>query len=361
MNLLRRFTLVGTTATVVDVVALILLFELAHWPAWLADTAAVVAATAVSWCLHGLVTFPDDPTRAWFRQRGTYLRTAGLALVVDVAIVSLLDAALHPGWWGALLVIKVPALFAAFLTRMLNYRPAMFQTVRGTQAEPARRPPAPGSFRLSVVVPAYREADRIGETVGRIRDELTRIGSDGGLEIIVVDDGSGDDTADRAEPPAPTRSCGSGPTAARARRSVPACSPRRGAPSRSPTPTCRTRPPRSCRLLDDVEAGWDVVVGSRQHVDTRTVVRAGRLREVGGRIINTADGAGAARALPATPSAVSRPSAPTWRELVFSHSRIDGFAFDVEVFHLVERYRLTLARGARRGGQLVALHGERGA
>src|SRR5262249_14884623 len=29
-------------------------------------------------------------------------------------------------------------------------------------------------------------------------------------------------------------------------------------------------------------------------------------------------------------------------QLVFSRSVIDGFAFDVEVFHLVERYRLTL-------------------
>jgi hypothetical protein len=28
--------------------------------------------------------------------------------------------------------------------------------------------------------------------------------------------------------------------------------------------------------------------------------------------------------------------------LVFSHTRVDSFAFDVEVFHLVERYRLSL-------------------
>jgi hypothetical protein len=28
--------------------------------------------------------------------------------------------------------------------------------------------------------------------------------------------------------------------------------------------------------------------------------------------------------------------------LLFSRARIDGFAFDVELFHLVERYRLTL-------------------
>ena len=29
-------------------------------------------------------------------------------------------------------------------------------------------------------------------------------------------------------------------------------------------------------------------------------------------------------------------------QLIFSHAVVDGFAFDVEVFHLVERYRLTL-------------------
>jgi hypothetical protein len=28
--------------------------------------------------------------------------------------------------------------------------------------------------------------------------------------------------------------------------------------------------------------------------------------------------------------------------LIFSHAKIDGFAFDVEVFALVERYRLTM-------------------
>ncbi len=30
-------------------------------------------------------------------------------------------------------------------------------------------------------------------------------------------------------------------------------------------------------------------------------------------------------------------------QVIFGHSRIDGFAFDVEVFHLVEAYQLSLA------------------
>ena len=36
-------------------------------------------------------------------------------------------------------------------------------------------------------------------------------------------------------------------------------------------------------LLDRSRSGWDVVVGSRRHDDTTTLVRARRLREIGGR------------------------------------------------------------------------------
>ncbi len=341
MNLLRRFTLVGTTATIVDVVALILLFELAHWPVWLADAAAVATATAVSWCLHGLVTFPDDPTRAWFRQLGTYLRTAGLALVVDVVVLSALFALLHPGWWGALLVIKAPALLAAFLTRMLNYRLAMFQTVRGAQADPLGRPAAAGSVRLSVVVPAYREEDRIAETVRRVRDELREVDAQGGLEIVVVDDGSDDETALRAEQAGADQVLRQSPNAgkgAAVRAGVLAATGRTVAFTDA---DLSYAPEQVLVLLEGVEAGWDVVVGSRQHVDTRTVVRAGRLREVGGRIINTLTALVLLGRYRDTQCGLKAMRSDVGR-LIFSHSRIDGFAFDVEVFHLVERYRLTL-------------------
>lgn len=341
MNLLRRFTLVGTTATLVDVVALILLFELAHWPAWLADAAAVALATAVSWCLHGLVTFPDDPTRAWFRQLGTYLRTAGLALLVDVAVVALLHQALHPGWWGALLVIKAPALFAAFLTRMLNYRLAMFETVREKQAEPADRAVAPGSVRLSVVVPAFREADRIAETVDRIRDELNEVAAQGGLEIVVVDDGSDDDTAARAEAAGADQVVRQHPNAGKGAAVRAGVLAARGRTVAFTDADLSYAPAQILGLLDGVETGWDVVVGSRQHVETRTVVRAGRLREVGGRIINTLTALVLLGRYRDTQCGLKAMRSDVGR-LVFSHSRIDGFAFDVEVFHLVERYRLTL-------------------
>ena len=37
MNLLRRFTLVGTTATVVDVAVFVVLASSVGWPVWWAD------------------------------------------------------------------------------------------------------------------------------------------------------------------------------------------------------------------------------------------------------------------------------------------------------------------------------------
>lgn len=341
MNLLRRVTLVGTIATSVDVAAFVLLASVAGWQVWWADAAAVALATAVSWCLHALVTFPDDPTRRWFERLGTYLSTATTALVVDVAVVSVLYLALRPSWWFAYLVIKVPALLIAFLSRMVTYRDTMFVSVRDVQGEPASRPTAPGGPRLSVVVPAYREADRIADTVHEIRAALSELDDAGDLEIVVVDDGSGDDTADRAEAAGAdvvVRSYPNRGKGAAVRQGVLASHGRTVAFTDA---DLSYAPDQLLLLLEGVEAGWDVVVGSRQHVETRTVVRAGRLREVGGRVINLLTGIvllGRYRdtqcGLKAMRSDVAR--------VVFRHARIDGFAFDVEVFHLIERYRLTL-------------------
>ena len=101
-------------------------------------------------------------------------------------------------------------------------------------------------------------------------------------------------------------------------------------------------PTQAAALVHKVEEGYDVVVGSRRHTDTTTLVRAGRLREVGGRLVNLTTHAlllGQYRdtqcGLKAFRSDVARP--------LFEASTLDGFAFDVELFHLVERWRLSLA------------------
>ena len=104
--------------------------------------------------------------------------------------------------------------------------------------------PLPGTVRLSVVVPAYREAGRIGGTVRRLRAALGAL--DGGVEIVVVDDGLG--RRHRRRGPRGRGRPGRRParrTGAREPRCAPACWPPTGAPSRSPTPTSPTRPSSS--------------------------------------------------------------------------------------------------------------------
>ncbi len=342
MNLLRRVLAIGVVATLVDVSGLVVLVEAGGWPVWAADALAVSVATLVSYFLHTARTSSADaPSRRWFHSPVPYWATAVAALLADVAVLTLLDLLIAPGWWFSLMALKSVSLGFAFLIRTGNYRDLMFRAVRGVQAEPACREPAPGEMRLSVVVPAFGEADRIAATIARIRDELAPLAADGGLEVVVVDDGSHDDTA------AVARDAGADQVVVYRPNRGKGAAVREGmlvALGRTVVFTdadLAYSPAQIAGLVRATEAGWDVVVGSRQHTGTLTVVRAGRLRELGGRVINVFTGLvllGRYRdtqcGLKAFRSDVAR--------LIFSHTTIDGFAFDVEVFHLVERYGLTL-------------------
>jgi dolichyl-phosphate beta-glucosyltransferase len=194
--------------------------------------------------------------------------------------------------------------------------------------------------RLSVVVPAYKE-ERIGETLAALREGLEKVAADGGVELIVVDDGSHDGTAELAE---------AGGADVVIRQPV---NRGKGSAVRTGMLAARGRtvaftdadlsysPDQLIDLLHEVEDGWDVVVGSRRHTDAVQLVREGRLREVGSRGINLltkvvllGEHRDTQCGLKAFRSDVAR--------LIFSHSHVDGFAFDVEVFHLVERYGLSL-------------------
>jgi dolichyl-phosphate beta-glucosyltransferase len=212
--------------------------------------------------------------------------------------------------------------------------------VRTALATRQDRPQAPGEVRLSVIVPAYRE-ERIGTTVSRLRKELVDIDEDGGVEIVVVDDGSGDGTADEAENAGADlvlrQPVNQGKGAA-VRAGMLAA---RGRTLAFTDADLSYAPDQLLGLLAEVEKGWDVVVGSRFHAETTTLVRAGTLRQVGGRVINLAtrlvllaDHDDTQCGIKAFRSDVAR--------LVFGRSQVEGFAFDVEVLHLAERYRLSV-------------------
>lgn len=338
---LRRFALVGALVTAVDVGVLLLLGAVARLPVLVADAVSVGTAAVLSRRLHRSVTFADEPRARWVREPGVFVRVTILAGVLDLAVLRTVVAVTGPGdrSAGDLLLAKAAALAAAAAIRVVGFRTALHPLVRADQARTVHPEPAPGDVRLSVVVPAYREEGRIGDAVARLR--AAHIVAEGELEIVVVDDGSPDRTPEAA------RAAGADQVIVLPENRG------KGAAVRAGMLAARGRavvftdadlayaPEQIARLLAVVEDGADVVVGSRRHVDATTLVRARRLRELTGRVFNLLTFVVLLGQYRDTQCGLKGFRSDAAR-LVFSHARIDGFAFDVEVLHLAERYRLGL-------------------
>jgi glycosyltransferase involved in cell wall biosynthesis len=188
-----------------------------------------------------------------------------------------------------------------------------------------------------VVVPAYREAGRIGTTVEEVRAALADLG--GGLEVVVVDDGSDDATAEEARAAGADQVLvhpGNRGKGAAVRTGVLAAA---GATIAFTDADLAYSPDQLAGLLAAVEAGTDVVVGSRRHEQTTTLVRARRLREVGGRAVNLVT-----RLLVLDRERDTQCGMKAFRadaaRAVFERTTIDGFAFDIELFVIADRLGL---------------------
>ncbi|MDP8953586.1 MAG: glycosyltransferase [Actinomycetota bacterium] len=342
---LRRFAVVSSVVTLVDVAILVVAVDALHLAVALGDAVAVTLASLSSWILHRAVAGAGDPFLRWVDQPRSFVVATVITGGIDVAVVSFVagnstDGAADGVALGALIGAKALALVVAGGLRVVAYRVALVApTRRGLRLQATRAEPS-GEVRLSLVVPAYHEQGRIGASVARLAEALTEVAEHGGVEIVVVDDGSGDATAAEA-------------AAAGARVLSLEENRGKGAAVRAGMLAARGRtiafvdadlayPPEQVQaLLAEVEAGWDVVVGSRRHPRSVDVARPPLLRSLSGRLFNLVTAVvllGHYRDTQCGCKAFRSDVA----QLVFSHTRVDGFAFDVEVFHLVERYRLSL-------------------
>ena len=334
---LRRLAVVALVPTAADVGLLVLLRQGAGWILVVADLTAIAVASVLSYVLHRRMTFRSDPFVRWVRMPATFIVVATLAALVDVVVLRGLFAAQGFSSTSALVGAKAVALAAAAVVRLVLYRAVLLGAVRHTLQQRVERPPAPGWLRATVVVPALDEAAGIGATVVAIREALHRIASEGGVEVIVVDDGSSDGTAEAA-------------LAAGADQVV--VLPRnrgKGAAVRAGVAVARGRvvaftdadlaysPDQLVRVIAEVEAGWDLAVGSRRHPDTEQVRGAGPLRDLGSRGINLL-AMGVLLSHPHDTQCGLKAFRSDVAKTVFALGRVDGFAFDVEVLHVVERH-----------------------
>lgn len=329
---LRLFALVGLIATALDIGVFAALKD--PLPAAAADAVALFVAAVVSYTLNRRLTFRGRPRARWVRHPGTFALVAISAGVVDLFVLGVVSSV-----GAGLLFSKVVAVGAAAVVRWSAYRRVLFSEVRREMAERRDRPPAPGNVRLTVVVPAYNESRQIADTVATLRSDLApTVGND--LEVLVVDDGSDDDTADQARRAGATvldqpRNKGKG---AAVRAGVLAAN------GRSVVFTdadLAYSPSMIVPVLSGVEAGWDVVVGSRRHQETTTLVRARRIRELGGRAVNWLTHLVLLGHFRDTQCGIKGFRSDIGRA-IFERTTIDGFAFDVEVFLIAEQDRYSL-------------------
>jgi len=191
---------------------------------------------------------------------------------------------------------------------------------------------------LSVVVPALNEEDRLPRTLERITSHLGRRG--GAYEVLVVDDGSRDGTAARAEAAGAIvlRNEGNRGKGFAVRRGMLAA---RGARRLMTDADLSTPIEELDRLSARMDAGSDVVIGSRALAGARIEVRQPWYRENMGRLFNLFVRALAVPGLMDTQCGFKLFSAAAARD-VFSAACLDGFSFDVEVLFLARKkgYRI---------------------
>ena len=196
MRFVRRFTTIGALVTIVDIGLFLVLRSVVGWPVIVADVIAITVAAVASYWLHRAITYAAEPARRWYRDVRHYVAAATFAGLVDLAVLLVVagnsTAVLH------LLIAKLAAVVVAFLIRLVSYRQTMFDVIRSDQGRDPERGPAPGEVRLSLVIPAYCEEAGIAATVDRVEQALGHLRDEGGFELIVVDDGSPDDTSSAA-------------------------------------------------------------------------------------------------------------------------------------------------------------------
>ena len=329
---LRLFVAVAIAATAVDLFTYLGLHE-AGFRWWAADITALVAAAIFGVSAHRRFTLRNDPNLRWIHRPIAFTASITMAGLVDLAVLYSSD---NRG-----LLAKLVAIAAAAIVRAVSNRWFLFQVVRTEQGAPAGRPKPLDPLRLSVVVPAYKESERIADTVHQLHDHIANLVEPSDFEILVVDDGSGDGTADAATATGLAKgillpqNLGKGGAVREGMRAA------QGRSRVFLDADLAYGPDEVIRIMAELENGWDVVVGSRRDSRLVTHTSAGLLRDVGGRLVNIAPNVlllGQYRDTQAGCKGFRSDVA----ELIFSKTQLNGFSFDIEIFHLVERWRLSL-------------------
>jgi dolichyl-phosphate beta-glucosyltransferase len=200
---------------------------------------------------------------------------------------------------------------------------------------------------LSIIVPAYNEEQRLGRALARIREYFaSRPAGVAGIEIIVVDDGSTDQTARIARDW--TREMPFLRLVSNGENRGKGYSVRRGLLEASGRITLFTDADLSSpieeseKLLSAIRAGNDVAIGSRALDRSLIFARQARFRELAGIIFNGFVRLFTGLAIHDTQCGFKAFVREPCR-VIFEQQRIEGFGFDPEILFLARRHGLRTA------------------
>jgi dolichyl-phosphate beta-glucosyltransferase len=203
------------------------------------------------------------------------------------------------------------------------------------------------SSSVSIVIPAFNEAERIAASLAEVIAFAGRYTCV--IEIIVVDDGSTDATAELVAAAAERANANGGPRLRLVRHEV---NQGKGASVRTGfqhavgdivlfSDADLSAPITEMPLLiEPIAAGeCDIAIGSRALDTSRIELRQGLLRRNAGRAFNLM-----VRLMTGLPLQDTQCGFKAFRrsaaEPVFAVQRVDGFAFDVELLYIARRYGL---------------------
>jgi dolichyl-phosphate beta-glucosyltransferase len=184
---------------------------------------------------------------------------------------------------------------------------------------------------VSVIIPAYNEARRLPPTLEKIQRHLAGTPH----EIVVVDDGSADGTAERAAAAGVVvvRNEGNRGKGYSVRRGMLLAT---GARRLMCDADLSTPIEELGRLMSKMDEGYDVVIASRALPGSNIEIRQPWYRENMGRLFNLCVRVVALPGLEDTQCGFKLFSAAA-AVLAFSPARLDGFSFDVEALFIARR------------------------
>ncbi len=199
-------------------------------------------------------------------------------------------------------------------------------------------------IELSVVIPAYNEVERLGDSLERIiawlRDQPWR------WEIVVVDDGSSDATAELArnvlqDVQMPTQvlvneqNRGKGYSVRRGMMQS------NGRLALFSDADLSTPIEHAADLRAAIEGGADIAIGSRQTVGSDIEVHQPFLRETAGRMFSAVQRAILGTGIRDTQCGFKMFTREAV-EIVFPHQKLERWAFDAELVFIAQRLGLTV-------------------